>query len=87
MVGKAIRWIRESNRWKHLFGGAAIGALCDGWYCAALAGGVAGGAMEFKDRQWGGKPDWVDFALTLAGAVVGYGIRYGLCNMVCEICR
>ena len=73
-----IDWFKESNRWKHLLGGVAVGAGSDDWYCAIYAGAGIGAAMEFKDYQWGGKPDWIDAALTLAGSLVGYGIRYGI---------
>lgn len=70
-----IDWFKQSNRWKHLLGGVVVGALADDWYCATLAGVGVAGAMEFKDYQWGGKPDWVDFALTIAGVAAGFGLR------------
>ena len=74
-MSKVIDWLRESNRWKHLVGGVVIGVLADGWYCALLAGAAAGGALELKDRQWGGEPDCVDFLLTLGGCMSGYFIK------------
>lgn len=70
-----IEWLTKSNRWKHLCGGLALGVVADGWYMAAVLGAGVGGAMEFKDYQWGGNPDWIDAALTLAGTLTGYGIR------------
>jgi len=75
MKNNIINWFKESNRFKHLAGGFAIGVLSNDWYCAALAGVSAAGALEFKDYQWGGKPDWIDFALTVAGTAIGYGLR------------
>ena len=73
-----IDWFKESNRWKHLLGGMVVGLGADDWYCAIYAGGGIGAAMEFKDYQWGGKPDWIDAALTFGGSIVGYGLRYGI---------
>ena len=75
MVKNIIDWIKASNRWKHLVGGIAIGAGADDWYCAAYAGIGIAGAMELKDKLWGGKPDWIDFTLTVAGVAIGYGLR------------
>jgi hypothetical protein len=70
-----IDWFKQSNRWKHLLGGAAIGALSDDRYCALLAGGSAAGCLELKDKMWGGEWDWIDLSLTLAGTAVGFGTR------------
>ena len=70
---RVIKWLGTSNRWKHLVGGAAVGAVgaliaspLAGFYGAV----AAGAAMELKDRQWGGRPDIVDFVLTVAGGAV-----------------
>lgn len=73
---KIIDWFKESNRWKHLLGGFIIGLLCNSWYCAGLTGTGVAGALEFKDWQWGGKPDIIDFLLTLGGTMLGYSTRY-----------
>ncbi len=73
-MGKFINWLSKSNRWKHLLGGFILGLLSCGWYCAALVSGAVGAAMEFKDKQWGGKPDWIDAAMTLTGGLAGYGV-------------
>lgn len=47
-----------------------MGLPCEDWYMAAYVGAAVGAAMEYKDYQHGGKPDWIDAALTLAGALV-----------------
>ena len=70
-----IDWLMASNRWKHLVGGIAIGAGADDLYCAAYAGIGVAGALELKDKLWGGKPDWIDFTLTVAGVAIGYTAR------------
>lgn len=80
IMNKFFYWMKESNRWKHLLGGALIGGLSNGWYCMLLAGGVAAGSLELKDKLYGGKWDWVDFGLTMAGACVGYAVRLAVCN-------
>ena len=72
---KIINWFKESNRYKHFIGGALIGFLADDVYCALIAGCGVAGALEYKDYQWGGTPDWIDFAITVAGTAVGFCIR------------
>lgn len=73
---KLINWFKQSNRWKHLFYGF-LASLVLGYMftCGAAAG------MEFKDEQWGGKWDWIDFWLTVVGAFVGGSIRYQILNV------
>lgn len=71
---RVIKWLGQSNRWKHLAGGAAVGAV--GALIVTPAAGLygavaAGAAMELKDRQWGGRPDVVDFLLTAVGGAAG----------------
>lgn len=77
---KVFRWLRESNRWKHLCGGAVIGALADTSYCALYAASITGAAMEYKDKAHGGAWDWIDLGLTIAGAVAGRLIRIAVCG-------
>ena len=72
---KIIDWLLESNRWKHLGLGFVYGLAADDWYCAIYGGAGVAGALEFKDYQWGGKPDVIDFALTFVGVMAGFGIR------------
>lgn len=70
-----VEWLKKSNRWKHLAGGIIVGAGANDVYCAAYAGVGIAGALEFKDHQWGGKPDWIDFTCTIVGVAIGYGAR------------
>lgn len=72
---KLFTWLKESNRYKHLIGGIAIGAFANSLYCAAYAGLGVATALELKDKLWGGKFDIVDLSLTLAGTAIGYGVR------------
>lgn len=70
------QWLKDSNRLKHLVGGVAVGFGANDWYCAEYVGIGVAGSLEFKDYQWGGKPDWIDFTLTFVGVNIGYTIRY-----------
>ena len=72
---KLFKWLKESNRYKHLLGGIAIGAFANSLYCAAYAGLGVATALELKDKLWGGKFDIVDLSLTLVGVAIGYGVR------------
>lgn len=72
---KLFTWLKESNRYKHLLGGIAIGAFANSLYCAAYAGVGVATALELKDKMWGGKFDFVDLSLTLSGVAIGYGVR------------
>lgn len=72
---KIIEWLLASNRLKHIVGGVLIGVGANDWYCAEYAGIGVAGAMELKDYLWGGKPDWIDFLLTVLGVNIGYGLR------------
>nr|DAW78975.1 MAG TPA: hypothetical protein [Caudoviricetes sp.] len=72
---KMIQWLRASNRDKHLLGGMVIGLLANTAYCAAYAGIGVASALELKDKLWGGKPDAVDWTMTIVGVALGYGLR------------
>ena len=66
-----IKWFKESNRWKHLVGGMVLGLVSDSWYCATLVGATAGGCLELKDKAHSNNWDWIDFGLTVGGALLG----------------
>lgn len=61
-----MKWLKESNRTKHLLYAIPIGFICT---ILAVLGCAFG--MEFKDKQWGGKFDWLDIAATMIGGVIG----------------
>lgn len=73
---KIWEWLKTSNRYKHLVGGMAIGLMADDWYCATLSGVGIASALEYKDRAHGGVFDWLDWGLTIAGVIVGYGFKW-----------
>lgn len=61
-----MKWLKESNRIKHLLYAIPIGFL---FTILAVLGCAFG--MEFKDRQYGNKFDWLDIAATMIGGVIG----------------
>lgn len=67
----ACQWLKKSNRWKHLIGGYMIGLFSDSNYCTLYASAIGASCLELKDKLWGGTWDWIDWALTIAGAVLG----------------
>lgn len=81
MMKKVLSWLKSSNRWKHLLGGFLIGVGANDFYCACYAGAAAAGALELKDKLYGGVWDWIDFALAVGGAVVGQAMRWGVMQL------
>lgn len=77
-----MKWLTESDRWKHLVGGIIIGAGANTIYCASYVGIGVASALEFKDKQWGGKWDWIDWALTIGGVAIGYALRTGFLYII-----
>lgn len=65
-----MKWIKESNRDKHLLYAIPCGLLGTILFAAGLAIG-----MEFKDKQWGGKFDYLDLLATLIGGLIGQAIQ------------
>lgn len=61
-----MKWMFESNRMKHFIYAIPCGLFLTILFAAGLAAG-----MEFKDKAWGGKWDWLDLVSTLVGGVVG----------------
>lgn len=61
-----MSWFNESNRDKHFFFAIPIGFFLT-ILCVL---GVATG-MEFKDKTWGGKWDWLDWCSTMLGGLLG----------------
>ena len=59
-------WLKESNRQKHLLYAIPIGLI---FTILAVIGCAFG--MEFKDREYGNKFDWLDVAATMIGGAIG----------------
>ena len=67
----------ESNRWKHFVFAIPV-AFIFTVFCAL---GCAAG-MEFKDKQWGGKWDWLDFLATCIGGIIGQAVQLGIIYLI-----
>lgn len=59
-------WLKESNRQKHLLYAIPIGLV----FTILTVLGCAFG-MEFKDKEYGNKFDWLDIAATMIGGAIG----------------
>lgn len=73
---KVIAWLKASNRFKHIAGGVFVGLLAYNYACSFYAAVIAASCLEYKDRAWGGKWDWIDWGLTVGGSLVGTFVRY-----------
>lgn len=60
----------DKTRWQHFAYAIPIGAVLT-ILCVL---GVAS-ALEFKDWQWGGKPDPKDWLCTMLGGLVGQSVQ------------
>ncbi len=77
-----MKWLKESNRWKHL-----VGIMVVSMFGTLLMGIGCIGGMEFKDvhhangdskpmREWDWSAwDWLDCAAGLLGALIGQDIQ------------
>ena len=59
-------WLLKSNRQKHFLYAIPIGFILTILCVIGIASG-----LEFKDKQYGGKWDWLDWLATILGGVVG----------------
>ncbi len=59
-------WLKENNRQKHLLYAIPIGIV---FTILAVLGCAFG--MEFKDKEYGDKFDWLDIAATMIGGAIG----------------
>lgn len=72
-----MSWITESNRQYHLLCAIPIGLV----FTILCVLGVASG-LEFKDKQYGNKWDWLDWLATMLGGLVGQIIQILLILMI-----
>lgn len=59
-------WLKESNREKHFLYAIPIGFV----FTILCVIGIALG-LEFKDKQYGNKFDYLDILATLLGGIIG----------------
>lgn len=70
-------WFTKSNRHKHFLYAIPCAAIGTILFVAGLATG-----MEFKDRQYGNKWDWIDWSMTMAGGLIGQAIQLGVLYLI-----
>ena len=70
MFLKVFDWLKQSNRPKHLLYAIPIGLV---FTILAVLGCAFG--MEFKDKQYGNKFDWLDIAATMIGGLIGQALQ------------
>ena len=66
-------WFKESNRDKHFLYAIPCGLIGTELFVAGLATG-----MEFKDKLYGNKWDWIDWLMTMAGGLIGQAMQAGI---------
>ena len=72
-----MKWLKESNRTKHLLYAIPIGLV---FTILAVLGCAFG--MEFKDRQYGNSFDWLDVAATMIGGAIGQVLQIILIMLI-----
>lgn len=70
-------WLKESNRPKHLLYAIPIGLV---FTILAVLGYAFG--MEFKDKEYEDKFDWLDIAATMIGGIIGQIIQLGIICLI-----
>lgn len=73
-------WLKESNRPKHLL--YAIPAAFVG--TILFSTGLAFG-MQFKDKQLGGKFDWLDIAATEIDGLIAQALQIGMIALIIKL--
>lgn len=66
---KIWNYIISSNRYKHIIGGALVAipfSVLSGLYCSI----IAGVCLEYKDKAYGNKFDWIDLLFTILGGAI-----------------
>ena len=61
---------QDVTRWRHFWYAIPIGLV----FTILCVLGCAS-ALEFKDKQWGGRWDWKDWTCTMLGGLIGQIIQ------------
>ena len=83
MMKKLWNWLKESNRWQHIAISVMIGLLFDNLIGTSICALLVASALEYKDKAYGGKWDWIDLTLTIVPALVVNGIKVLILQIFC----
>lgn len=72
-----MNWFTKSNRNKHFLYGMILG-----FFLTLIASITAGFVMEYKDKQWSGKFDWIDVLFTVAGGFIGQVLQIIILTLI-----
>lgn len=64
-INKLLKWLKENNRAKYLIYAIPCGLIFTILFVLGLAS-----SMEFKDKMYGNKWDWIDWSLTALGGLM-----------------
>ena len=67
---QTVMWLQDSNRQKHFLYAIPAATTLTILFALGLAFG-----MEFKDREYGNKWDWLDILATVLGGLIGQIIQ------------
>lgn len=65
-----IKWLSESNRMQHLKYAVPVAMV----FTILCVLGLATG-LEYKDKLYGNKFDWLDWTATMIGGIIGQFIQ------------
>ena len=72
---KLLNWLKQSHRLEHIILSVVIGLLFNNLIYTAICATMVAVALEYKDKAYGNKWDWMDWSLTIGGALVINGIK------------
>ena len=70
-------WLKRSNRNKHFLYAIPIGAVLTILCVIGLASG-----LEFKDKLYSNKWDWLDWLATILGGLIGQIIQISIIYLI-----
>lgn len=74
-----MSWLTDSNRLKHFLYAVPVGMMLT---ILCVLGAASG--MEYKDKLYGNKWDWVDWTITMFGGIIGQLIQCIFWRLVIE---
>lgn len=72
-------WILKSNRQKHFLYAIPCAIILTILFVIGLAVG-----MEFKDKLYGNKWDWLDLLATILGGIIGQIVQLLIIYVLCK---